>query len=48
VVDILDARNMEVPGEIRQRILACTDITTLQSWRRRAVTAERAADIFDT
>jgi hypothetical protein len=48
VLDNLDARNMEVPAEIRQRILACTDINTLQSWRRRAITAERAADIFDT
>jgi hypothetical protein len=48
VLDNFDARKIEVPSEIRQRILACTDTTALQTWRRRAVTAEKAADIFDT
>jgi hypothetical protein len=48
VLNVLEARNIEVPVEIRQRILACTEIAALQAWQRRAVTAERAADIFDT
>ena len=47
VLDILDAREIEVPEQVRERVLACSDLPTLQSWRRRAITAAKAIDVFD-
>ena len=42
VLTVLDARGIAVPDAIRDQILACTDLTQLDTWLRRAVTATTA------
>lgn len=44
---ILDARNVNVPDDIRADIAACTDIAQLESWIRRAATADKIQDVVD-
>jgi hypothetical protein len=39
VLTVLDARGVPVSEAIREQILACTDLTQLDTWLRRAVTA---------
>jgi hypothetical protein len=46
VLTVLDARGVSVPEAIRKQILACTDLTQLDTWLRRAVTATTADDII--
>jgi hypothetical protein len=41
---MLHARGLEVPGDVRDRIQACTDLATLDRWIGRAVTARSAAE----
>jgi hypothetical protein len=43
---ILDARKVDVPDDVRERITTCTDIEQLDVWVRRAVTAEDVGDLF--
>jgi hypothetical protein len=45
VLTVLDARGVEVPEAVREQILACTDLTVLDTWLRRAVTADSAEDV---
>jgi hypothetical protein len=44
---ILDARGIEVPDDIRVEISDCTDISQLETWIRRAATAEKIQDMLD-
>jgi hypothetical protein len=46
VLTVLAARNVPVSDEIREQILACTDLTVLDTWLRRAVTAVAADDVI--
>jgi hypothetical protein len=46
VLTVLDARGVEVPAAVRERILACTDLAQLDVWLRRAVTAATADDVI--
>jgi hypothetical protein len=46
VLTVLDARWVPVPEAIREQILACTDLTQLGTWLRRAVTAATADDVI--
>ena len=46
VLEVLDARGMAVPKSVRERVLGCGDIDTLNDWLRRAATARRADGIF--
>ena len=46
VLTVLDARGVPVPDAIREQILACTDLTKLDTWLRRAVTAATADDVI--
>ena len=39
VLTVLEARGVAVPAEVRDKILACTDLAQLDSWLRRATTA---------
>jgi hypothetical protein len=39
-------RGIEVDGETRDRVLACTDATTIASWADRLLTAGTATEIF--
>jgi hypothetical protein len=46
VLTVLDARGVHVPEAVREQILACTDLTQLDTWLRRAATATTAEDII--
>jgi hypothetical protein len=46
VLAFLDARGIEVPDELRERIVGCTDLEQLDTWVRRAATASTAQDLF--
>ncbi len=45
VLDILDARDVEVSPTVRDQILRCTDSATLSMWLRRALSARTAEDV---
>ncbi|GAA2210580.1 hypothetical protein GCM10009850_060390 [Nonomuraea monospora] len=44
---IFERRDVSVPQEARERILACTDVATLRTWISRAITATTADELFD-
>jgi hypothetical protein len=46
VLTVLDARGVHVPDDIREHILACTDLTQLDTWLRRATTATTAEQVI--
>jgi len=46
VLTVLDARGVPVPEAIREQILACTDLTQLDTWLRGAATATIAEDVI--
>jgi hypothetical protein len=46
VVKVLHARDIEVPEDVRTRILACVDTARLDIWLERAVTATSVTDLF--
>jgi len=43
----LDARGIDVPDPVREDITSCTDLDQLDTWIRRAVTANKVQDLFD-
>ncbi|OKI88459.1 hypothetical protein AMK11_09895 [Streptomyces sp. CB02414] len=43
---ILEWRDIPVPDAVRERVLACSDLDQLEVWAQRAVTAERAEELF--
>jgi len=45
VLTILGARKIAVSAPLRSKILACTDITTLEHWIQRAVTVAGSEDL---
>lgn len=45
VLAILDARGVAVPDDVRARIAGCTDLDQLDTWVRRAVTADKIQDL---
>src|SRR5215470_6216245 len=47
VLAVLDARGIEVPDPVREDITGCTDLDQLDTWIRRAVTADKVQDLFD-
>jgi hypothetical protein len=47
VLAFLDARGIEVPDEFRERIVGCTDLDQLDTWVRRAATADKIHDLFE-
>jgi len=46
VLRILEARGIAVGLRTRKRVLACTDLDTLDRWFRRAATATRLSDVW--
>ncbi|NBM15268.1 hypothetical protein GUY61_06225 [Streptomyces sp. GC420] len=46
VLDVLEARGLDVPDEAREQITGCGDPEILRRWLLRAVTASSAEDIF--
>lgn len=45
VLTVLEAREIAVSAEIREKVLACTDLATLDRWIRRAATLKTAAAV---
>ena len=45
VLRILSARGVAVGETLRQRIVGCTDVATLEQWLHRALTAKSASDL---
>lgn len=45
ILSVLSAREIAVTDEIRARIVACTDLATLDRWLRRAATLKTAAAV---
>ena len=43
---VLAARGFDVPGQVRERVLSCTDLEQLESWGDRAVIAASVDDVF--
>jgi hypothetical protein len=46
ILVVLEARGLDVPDEIRERIAGCDDPDLLRRWLTRAVTAPSAEEIF--
>lgn len=44
---VLEGRKIDVPAEVRARIMGCSDMEQLDVWVRRAVTADSVGDLFD-
>lgn len=45
VLGVLEARGIEVPQDVRGRVLECQDLELLDTWMRRAVTARTVDDL---
>jgi predicted transposase/invertase (TIGR01784 family) len=45
VLAVLQARDVAVPTPVRERVLGCTDLPTLERWLARAATCESAEEI---
>ena len=43
---VLTARGLQLPAEIRDRVLSCTDTAQLEVWGDRAATANTLDDVF--
>ena len=48
LLEVLDARGIEVDAASRQRILDCSDLAQLKVWLRRAVTVQSAHELFES
>ncbi|WP_437879134.1 hypothetical protein [Sorangium sp. So ce513] len=48
VLAFLEARGLEVPAEVRERVLASTDLAELDRWIRRAASVGDARELFAT
>jgi hypothetical protein len=46
ILQVLAARDVAVPAEIRDQVLACTDIAQLDAWVSKAATAETVDEVF--
>lgn len=46
VLEVLDVRGIDVPEDLRARVIGCTDMNQLRIWLRRAVTAESIDEVF--
>jgi hypothetical protein len=47
LLDILNARGVEIPDEVRADITGCTDVDRLGVWILRAITADKIQDLDD-
>jgi hypothetical protein len=45
--EVLDARGLKVDAGTRQRILACTELSQLKLWLRKAVSVQAAQELFE-
>jgi hypothetical protein len=47
LLEVLDARGLEVDDEARRRILACTETAQLKLWLRGAVAVKSVQELFE-
>jgi len=47
VLTVLATRGVEVDSDVRERVLACTDLDQLMLWLTRAVVVSAASELFD-
>jgi hypothetical protein len=47
VLLVLNARDFNVPDDIRNRVATCTDLAQLESWLTRAATIQALEDLFN-
>jgi len=47
LLEVLDARGLEVDAEARQRIFTCKDLAQLKAWLRKAVTVSSVQELFE-
>jgi len=48
ILRVLAARGVEVPDEVQEQVLSCTDIGQLETWTNRAATATSVEEVFGT
>jgi hypothetical protein len=48
ILRVLSARGLQVPAEIRERVLSCADTRHLETWGDQAATAASIDDVFGT
>jgi hypothetical protein len=48
VLAFLEARGLEIPAEVRERVLASTDLAELDRWIRRATVVSDASELLVT
>ncbi len=48
VLAVLEARGLEIPADVRERVLASTDLAELDRWIRRAAVVSEARQLFET
>jgi hypothetical protein len=46
LLDVLDARGVDVPETVRAEVLACSDLDQLNTWFHRALKAASIDDVF--
>lgn len=46
ILRVLSARGIELPAEVRERVLECSDNRQLETWGDRAATAVSLDDVF--
>ncbi|WP_405087209.1 hypothetical protein [Microbispora sp. NBC_01389] len=46
ILNVLEARGLEVADDVRERICQCQDLDQLRTWVRRAVAVDSAHQIF--
>ena len=46
VLAVLEARGLEVSADERERILACSELATLDGWVRKAATVSSTGELF--
>ena len=46
ILQVLAARGVTVPVEIRDQVLACTGIAQLDAWGNKAATAQSVEEVF--
>ncbi len=48
VIAVLEARGLEVPADVRERILASTELAELDRWIRRAAVVSETRQLFES
>jgi hypothetical protein len=46
ILRVLSARGLDVSGDVRERVMACSDLRQLEIWGDRAATAANIEDVF--